>query len=257
MSSMTSTESTQVYAGADRRDHEAREQRNTLAQWLDLHPRALGQVGPEAVGALDLTLQASREAEARIRRLRRLTTMLKQQVGSLQQQALSDGLTGVASRRAMEVRLAHECALLRRTGMPFAVFLLDADNLKDINDAYGHASGDDYLRELGRRLVMTVREMDMAARLGGDEFVLVCPGATLESAAELAGRLSTSLSASLVAGGVHQIPMSVSIGWVVAEPGATPEDLLQRADVTMYNAKAGRKELGAAGSLPGRAVTQP
>ena len=257
MTVMTSTDSAQVFAGPDRRDHVAREQRNLLAQWLDLHPRALSQVGAEAVGALDLSLQASRAAEERIRRLRRMTTVLQHEVGVLQKQALSDTLTGAASRRAMELRLAQECALLRRTNTPFAVFLLDADNLKDVNDSYGHASGDDYLRELTRRLVMTVRDMDLVARLGGDEFVLVCPHASHASAAELAERLSESLSDTVVAGGLHSIPMSVSIGWVVAEPGATPADLLHRADQTMYHAKAGRKIDGPAGSLPGQAVNRP
>ena len=256
MSLMMGIDSAQVFTGQERRDLTAREQRNTLAVWLDLHPRALALLSSEAVGALDLTLQASRAAEERIRRLRNVTSVLKNRVTVLQEQALSDTLTQAASRRALELRLVHECALLRRTGMPFAVFLLDADNLKEINDAYGHASGDDYLRELAQRLVMTVRDMDLVARLGGDEFVLVCPHASLTSAAELADRLSIALSADVVAGGVHTIPMSVSIGWVVAEPGATPEDLLQRADATMYNAKAGRHFSGPAGSLPGQAISQ-
>jgi diguanylate cyclase (GGDEF)-like protein len=255
MSLMTGMNSLQVFAGQERRDLVAREQRNTLAVWLDLHPRALAQVSGEAIGALDLTLQASRAAEERIRRLRNVTSVLKHRVVALQEQALTDTLTGAASRRALELRLVQECALLRRTGMPFAVFLLDADNLKEVNDTYGHASGDDYLRELARRLVMTVRDMDLVARLGGDEFVLVCPHATLTSAAELAGRLAIALGEDVVAGGVHTIPMSVSIGWVVAEPGATPDDLLQRADVTMYHAKAGRQTGGSAGSLPGQAVS--
>jgi len=252
---MTTSDSTQVFAGNDRRDQQSREQRNLLAQWLDLHPRALAGISVEAVGALDLTLQASRAAESRIRRLRRMTIALQEQVKALQRQTLSDPLTGVASRHAMELRLAQECAMLRRTGTPFAVFLLDADNLKQINDTYGHASGDDYLRELARRLLLAVRDLDLVARLGGDEFVLVCPSATLDSSAEMAARLATELSDEVLAGELHAIPMSVSIGWVVAEPGATPDDLLQRADVTMYNAKAGRKMLGAAGSLPGREVS--
>jgi diguanylate cyclase (GGDEF)-like protein len=251
---MITTDSAQAYAGDERRDHLTRKQRDVLANWLELHPRALAQVPHQAIGALELSREATRAADARIRRLRRLTHVLEHRVGVLEQQTLSDPLTGVASRRALEARLRHECALLRRSGQPFAVFLLDADNLKEVNDSLGHASGDDYLREVAGRLVMTVRDMDLVARLGGDEFVLVCPGATQETASELAERLAESLSGVFDAGAQQEVSMSVSIGWVVAEPGSTVEDLLRRADVTMYHAKAGHKRGGAAGSLPGQAV---
>jgi diguanylate cyclase (GGDEF)-like protein len=257
MSLMTSGDPPHTFAGQERRDLDARELRNELALWLDVHPRALGQVSAEAIAALGLTLDASRSAEERIRHLRRATGALEHQVEVLQKQALTDALTGIASRRAMEVRLAQECALLRRTQIPFAVFLLDADNLKEVNDAYGHASGDDFLRELASRLLLTVRDMDLVARLGGDEFVLICPHTSRESASELAGRLASALSDQIIAGGVHRIPMSVSIGWVVAEPGTTPDDLLLRADVAMYDAKSGRRTHGPAGSLPGRSLTEP
>ncbi|MFN2463955.1 MAG: GGDEF domain-containing protein [Candidatus Dormibacteria bacterium] len=230
----------QPFTGQERRDGLARDQRNALAKWLDLDPRTLGLVSGEAIGALGLALEANRAAGLRIRQLRRATTVLRDQVGVLQQQTLADPLTGVASRRALELRLEHECAMLRRTGIPFAVFVLDANSLKQVNDLWGHGSGDAFLRELAARLLVSVRGVDMVARLGGDEFVLVCPHASETSAADLAGRLSVALGKPMTAGPQGEIPMSVSTGWAIAEPGATPGQLLQRADEAMYRAKTNR-----------------
>jgi diguanylate cyclase (GGDEF)-like protein len=216
-----------------------RAQRNGLAEWLELHPRALGEVHGEALGALDLTLQAGRSAEERIRGMRRDSRDLEAQLRRLQAETLADALTGVASRRALDLRMTHECAVLRRTASPFAVFMLDADNLKKVNDTRGHATGDRYLCEMANRVRMTVRDMDMVARLGGDEFVVVAPATGGEGAADLARRLATQLCAPFsVAGGA--LEMSVSIGWVIARDGAEPEELLARADAAMYQAKAGQ-----------------
>ena len=216
-----------------------RSQRNGLAEWLDLHPGALSQLPGEALAALGLSLDASRAAEEKIRKLRSTRAVLEKQVGQLQALALSDPLTGAASRRALEVRLLQECNVMRRTGQPFAVFLLDADNLKQVNDTHGHGAGDDYLRELTRRLVDNVRGMDLVARLGGDEFVLVCPQTGAEGAAELESRLAVSLAEDVLLRG-ERVRMSVSQGWVIADADRVPVELLEQADAAMYRAKAMR-----------------
>jgi diguanylate cyclase (GGDEF)-like protein len=236
---MTSTEP-EVYAGPERRDVGARAQRNLLAEWLDLHPGSLGQVPAPALGALDLSLQAGRAAEKRIRDLRSRSARLEDQVRELEAQALVDTLTGVASRRALELRINHECAVMRRSGQAFAVFMLDADNLKEVNDTYGHAAGDDFLRAMGAQLLKSVRDMDLVARLGGDEFVVVCPGTAASTAAELEARLATELSDDITVAGGATIRMSVSIGWVIAGPHCGSAELLQGADAAMYRVKSGR-----------------
>ena len=233
-----STEPVAAYAGAERRDLVSRAQRNGLAAWLDLHPEILGHIRTEALGALDLSLDASRHAEEHIRGLRLHSIKLEEQVRELEAQALTDTLTGIASRRAMELRLNHECALMRRTGQAFSVFMLDADNLKEINDAYGHSAGDDYLRALARRVLESVRDMDMVARLGGDEFVVVCPATSAAGAAELEARLARELSSDVTFAGGETVRMSVSIGWVEAEPDCGSAAQLQRADEAMYRVKA-------------------
>jgi diguanylate cyclase (GGDEF)-like protein len=229
-----------AYTGPERRDLEVRAQRNVLAQWLDLHPGTLGQVPAPALGALDLSLQAGKVAEKRIRDLRSRSTRLEEQVRELEAQALVDSLTGVASRRAMEMRINHECAVMRRSGQAFAVFMLDADNLKEVNDTYGHAAGDDFLRAMGAQLRRSVRDMDLVARLGGDEFVVVCPATVAATAAELEARLAIELSADIAVAGGAIIRMSVSIGWVIAGPRCGSAELLQEADAAMYRVKAGR-----------------
>lgn len=245
---MTSTEHTNgTYAGPERRDLLVRDQRNGLAEWLELHPAALARLPSEALAALDLSLEAGREAEEKIRTLRRVRAVLEEQVDVLQSQALSDALTGASSRRALEVRLHHECTLSRRTGQVFAVFLFDADNLKEVNDRYGHGAGDDYLKELTRRLVDNVRGMDMVARLGGDEFVVLCPMTSHSGAADLEARLAPALSSDVAVRRGDRVRMSVSLGWVVADGSQSPLELLELADRAMYRAKtargAGRRHL--------------
>ena len=249
---MTSTESTSVYAGPERRDLPVRDQRNGLAEWLELHPAALARLPSEALAALDLSLDAGREAEEKIRTLRRIRSVLEDQVGMLQAQALSDALTGASSRRALEVRLHHECSSSRRTGQLFSVFLLDADNLKDVNDRYGHAAGDDYLKELTRRLVDNVRGMDMVARLGGDEFVVLCPMTSHDGATELEARLMDALSRDVAVRRGDRVRMSVSLGWVVADGNQSPVELLELADRAMYQAKSRRGDRRAGRALEDR-----
>jgi diguanylate cyclase (GGDEF)-like protein len=243
---MTSTETTGAYTGPERRDIPVRGQRNGLAEWLELHPSTLSRLPVEALSALDLSLEAGREAEEKIARLRRSRRVLEEQVDELRAQALSDALTGASSRRALDVRLHHECTASRRTGNPFAVFLMDADNLKEVNDRYGHAAGDDYLKELTRRLVDNVRGMDMVARLGGDEFVVVCPMTDNAGAADLEARLDPALSADLQVRRGDRVRMSVSLGWIVTDGNHSPHELLAMADAAMYRAKGGRASSRAA-----------
>ncbi len=235
---MTSAEPTKPYTGPERRDLETRAQRTVLAEWLELHPGALGHVPQPALGALDLSLQAGRAAEERIRSLRAMSFELQEKVRELQAQALTDTLTGAASRRALELRLNHECAVMRRSGQAFAVFMLDADNLKEVNDTYGHAAGDDFLRAMASQLVASVRDMDLVARLGGDEFVVVCPATSSPAAADLEARLAMEMSTDLTLAGGDTIRMSVSIGWVIAGPRYGSAELLQGADAAMYRVKA-------------------
>ena len=115
---------------------------------------------------------------------------------------------------------------------------VDLDGLKRVNDTYGHATGDDLLRETARRLRSVVRDRDLVARLGGDEFVLLCAGVDVSGAARLAERIVAEISSPyLLAGGVTAWS-GASVGVTVTDdPRADVDRLLAQADRALYAAK--------------------
>lgn len=157
----------------------------------------------------------------------------------LQHQAWHDALTGLPNRAYF---LDHLRAALERshgaTSRPFGVLFIDCDGFKRVNDAHGHAIGDELLRSLGARLQGCLSEHDIAARLGGDEFaVLLQPlpdGAQAEQAAhQIAQRMAEPFTIS----GAF-VSITASIGWAQSSVGyARPEDVLHDADLGMYEAK--------------------
>jgi diguanylate cyclase (GGDEF)-like protein len=142
-----------------------------------------------------------------------------------------DGLTGCMTRSAFYKRLEHESAMCRRYGGHFSVVVADLDNLKNLNDQYGHQAGDGALRAVGQALVTTGRATDLAGRLGGDEFALLLPSAGSVEAERMAKRLLAAIASG------SPITMTASAGIAEWVPDEGPDDLLQRADVALYSAK--------------------
>ena len=162
----------------------------------------------------------------------------KRMEAELEHLALYDSLTGLPNRGLFADRLAH--ALSRRDqDASTAVFFLDLDRFKRINDSLGHAAGDEVLREVARRLRATLRPEDTVARFGGDEFTILCEslGGVLE-AVGVADRLQRPL-AEPIRIGAAELRLSASIGVALAEPGETVdvERLVEDADAAMYRAK--------------------
>ncbi|MBV9194236.1 MAG: diguanylate cyclase [Solirubrobacterales bacterium] len=157
--------------------------------------------------------------------------------------AVHDPLTGLANRNLLRDRLEHALARSEREGAITGVLFIDLDNFKQVNDAHGHACGDQVLVELAGRLCRAVRPADTVARLGGDEFVVVCEEIAEDSALALGERLLVAIQLPLSAGGVpHRL--SASIGVALGRRDA--DALLANADAAVYRAKAhgrGRVEL--------------
>ena len=156
--------------------------------------------------------------------------------------ALRDQLTGLANRVLFDERLRHALAFAsdERT---VAIYVLDLDHFKDVNDTLGHGAGDDLLVEVARRLRGVAKDADCVARLGGDEFALVhtFPGADPERAEKLGHNIIEALGkAYALPSGPAQIGVSVGIE-VANLPGVSPDQILRNADVALYGAKkAGR-----------------
>jgi diguanylate cyclase (GGDEF)-like protein/PAS domain S-box-containing protein len=158
----------------------------------------------------------------------------------LEQLALRDGLTGLANRALLTDRLTTAIERLERRGGAVAVYLIDLDHFKAINDTYGHAGGDAVIVEAGRRLIRASRAGDTVARLGGDELILVAEVAGRGEAEALGSRLLEHLRKP------YPDPVgsvcTASVGLALARDyRCDPDSLLQRADVALYAAKqAGR-----------------
>jgi diguanylate cyclase (GGDEF)-like protein len=149
-----------------------------------------------------------------------------------------DALTGLGNRRMLEERLEYEIVRHRRHGRRFAVFALDLDGFKGVNDRFGHQAGDEILREVSRALARAVRDQDTLVRVGGDEFCVLAPEADYADAERLARRLRAAVARSVSGVGT----MSVSAGYAVfPDEGTSPEHLLARADAAAIDAKRERR----------------
>jgi diguanylate cyclase (GGDEF)-like protein len=159
----------------------------------------------------------------------------------LRDQATRDGLTGLPNHRTLQDSLSDMLEESNRMGTPLGVVLLDIDNFKRVNDTYGHPTGDEAIKAIGRVLETGIGAMGMAGRFGGEEFVLLIPGLDAEAVARIADRLRedvTKIEIPLDDGGTLRITSSFGVANVDQNPGpVTTTELLHQADVGMYNAK--------------------
>lgn len=205
--------------------HPGRQMMETVLPWF-----AVAAVAFTAFIALVL-----RDAIRAARRAEEASGRLSEAYQSAEHQALHDATTGLPNRLLLNRCLAHA---LRRPEQRIAVLFMDLDRFKPVNDALGHKAGDDVLLEVANRLRRCVREEDVVARVGGDEFVAVAIGLDNPEVERLAARLVRAVSEPFrhEAGDIH---LGVSIGVAVApEDADTADELVRRADIALYRAKA-------------------
>jgi len=155
-----------------------------------------------------------------------------------------DDLTGLYVRRYFDQRLKDEVARSRRYGTRFTLLLIDFDAFKEVNDSYGHATGDRVLKMVAETLRKELRSMDIPARVGGDEMALILPEVGWQGALLLSGRIRARLRESPVEADGHQVHQSVSIG-IASFPDHAERDeqeLLEAADNALYKAKQGGRD---------------
>ena len=151
--------------------------------------------------------------------------------------ASHDPLTGVQNRLALQHALQREVDLAHRQGAPLSMLVIDADHFKRFNDEHGHAFGDDVLRALANALSQTVRRSDLLFRFGGEEFVILASHTTRDGARLLAERLREAVAGIRTVRG-REVALSVSVGVAELNKDETPEQLFERADQAVYEAKA-------------------
>lgn len=156
----------------------------------------------------------------------------------LERLANTDALTHLSNRRDFYQKAQQEIARCRRSGGSFSVLMLDVDHFKTVNDRFGHAAGDEVLRQLARQLQDTLRTVDTPARLGGEEFAVLMPESPLDGAQWLAERVRQQLAAvSVPRDGSEPIRFTVSIGVAQWQREEDIDATLHRADNALYQAK--------------------
>lgn len=181
-------------------------------------------------------------------RRRRAVQALEKAEAQMRRMAHEDALTGLPNRTLLDDRLRQAILAAQREGNKVAVVYFDLDKFKPINDSYGHAVGDRLLCMVAERVRSALRESDTLARIGGDEFVVLLPRCMRRGDAE---RVATAVHASLAhpfVDGERELQVAGSVGLALyPDDGATGAELLHRADLAMYDAKAqGRSEPAAA-----------
>lgn len=196
--------------------------------------------------ATETALRATRDQLTQInqeleQRIEQRTEQLKQANRQLEQLAATDALTGAYNRRYFMKRLNDEFDRCLRYGRSLAVVALDIDYFKQINDRYGHVMGDRVLTELTRISIATLRPVDVFARFGGEEFIVLLPETSLDEAVNAAERLRVKIAGIRIdAGKSGEFGVTVSIGVAIRFSNETEtEQLLERADRALYQAKAG------------------
>ena len=181
------------------------------------------------------------DAKAAIRRLRAQLAQAQARIGQLEASADTDFLLGILNRRGFERELHRSVAYIKRYHASGAIIVLDVDRLKPINDAFGHAAGDEVLKAVVAVLLRHLRASDVIARLGGDEFALLLWNLSETDACAKAAALEQTIDALSFAFSGRTVSAGASAGIAVLGPHAEAGRALEQADSAMYVRKAQRR----------------
>ncbi len=177
---------------------------------------------------------------AEVQRLRVDLDQAQKRVGYLEKLADEDSLVPVANRRAFVRELSRVVGYSERYGTESSVLYFDINRFKQINDKYGHAAGDEALRQVGRLLLENIRESDIVGRLGGDEFGVILAQADAQTAREKAETLAHAVESVPFVWETHSLGLGVSYGIYSFSGLENASEALARADKAMYLNKQSR-----------------
>lgn len=172
---------------------------------------------------------------------------MRMNLDSARREAMTDGLTGIANRKAFDHALAEACATAAGEGTPLALLMVDIDHFKAFNDAHGHLVGDHVLRLVAGALTECIKGRDTAARYGGEEFAIILPNTALGNAARVGEQIRATVGGRQIVNRTRSVnygTVTLSLGAAQYRPGEPPADLIRRADAALYAAKhAGRNRV--------------
>ena len=190
---------------------------------------------------LEARIFAALRVKAAHSELRSRNQQLETMLHSVEALAITDSLTGLFNRRRFADVLKREFAVTRRYRNTLSCLLVDIDHFKQINDRFGHDAGDQVLKEVARRIVGSLREVDLAARYGGEAFALLLPHTSKKDAKIVAERLLNNLRKQQFNFGSELVRITASVGCAGNTDVASgqAEDLVKAADLALYEAKNG------------------
>jgi diguanylate cyclase len=206
----------------------------------DQSPEEMRKLVDGLLAATSAMESRTKELEGELQRSSREVTDLKTKLDSVRKESLTDPLTGIANRKALDTELTQAIDQARENGEPLSVLMCDIDHFKNFNDTWGHQTGDQVLRLVAHCLSENVKGRDTAARYGGEEFAVILRQTSLESAVKLANQIRSNVeSKKLMKKSTGDILGTITISGGIAElaPDDAAATLIQRADECLYAAK--------------------
>lgn len=195
----------------------------------------------KVVGAVANLLAANQQMQAQLENAEARLREQAQKMESVEAQARTDAMTGLANRRAFDDFIARQQAEFRRDGRPATVLMLDVDKFKVFNDTHGHQAGDEVLKGVAQCLRKSMRDIDLVARYGGEEFAVVFPGSRVGEVAAAAERARAAIQAATFTFENKQLKVTASLGLGEIRANETFIETVKRADDALYaSKKAGR-----------------
>lgn len=200
---------------------------------IDTQPHAMDAAAQQALSSLARQVMVQFELRKAIFKAHQTEQELQQLNEMLMAQTLTDALTQVNNRRALENSLVNEWERAFRYSQPLSLLMLDVDNFKSYNDQFGHQAGDKVLQQVAEIITHEARQPDFVARYGGEEFVIVLPETDSEGALYIAERIRYKVEQAVWTQGA----VTVSLGVASYGSQADAEALLSQADQALYRAK--------------------
>jgi diguanylate cyclase len=213
----------------------------------DLHLIADGRAREDedaVFAAIGRMIDANNELQTRLSLAEQQIAAQAADLRSYETEARTDSLTGLANRRAFDDELGRRFAEWQRRHTPFSLLILDIDHFKKFNDSHGHLAGDEVLRNVGKVLVKTARQMDLACRYGGEEFAVVLPGTDIQEARVAAERFRKAIEGSVVRFDEKSFSVTASLGVARVADNDEVAHLVRRADEALYKSKAAGRNCG-------------